>query len=286
MSPARIAPWLADLVSSTTQELRHLGHPKPGFPLTRRYVRNHARFVVAALEDKDLVTRFRVGDLPPGYGLGLDERVVEYPWLLSRAPYGRLLDAGSVLNHAHVLPIFHAHADDLTIATFAPETEAFFELGVSYVYADLRDLPFRNDWFDTVLCISTLEHVGMDISGYGGVADRGTNPRDEAALAINELRRVVRPGGRLLLTVPFGERQNHGSFRQLDRDDLDDLLSRVETRAADIEVFLYSSAGWQSADLDEARSARYHDPQARLRGVAARDQAPAARAVACAELAC
>lgn len=266
-------------------ELRHRRHPHPGFPLTRRYVRNHQQFVVAALQDEQLVARFREGELPQGYGLGFDERVVEYPWLLAHAPYRRLLDAGSVLNHVHILSSFRARADELTITTLAPEPNAFTDLGVSYVYGDLRDLPFRDRWFDTVMCASTLEHVGKDNSGYGGMGGRADEPRREAGRALAELRRVVRPGGRLLLTVPYGEREDHGSFRQLDRADLDDLLAHGGA-AAEITVFMYTAEGWRRGGLADASTARYNDPRARLDGIAAPDLAPAARAVACVELSC
>jgi hypothetical protein len=49
------------------------------------------------------------------YGVGLDERVVESPWLFSRLPSepGRLLDAGSVLNFEGLLmqPALPGQAD-------------------------------------------------------------------------------------------------------------------------------------------------------------------------------
>ena len=49
-------------------------------------------------------------------------------------------------------------------------------------------LPFDDNEFDLVLCIETIEHV-----------------RD-VQLALSELRRVLRPGGRLALTTPAASR--------------------------------------------------------------------------------
>jgi SAM-dependent methyltransferase len=46
-------------------------------------------------------------------------------------------------------------------------------------------LPFADNTFDSVLCTSVLEHV------------------DNAEYAVAEMARVLRPGGRLLITVPF-----------------------------------------------------------------------------------
>ncbi len=46
-------------------------------------------------------------------------------------------------------------------------------------------LPFQDKAFDVVLCTSVLEHV------------------DDAEAAVSEIARVLKPGGRLLITVPF-----------------------------------------------------------------------------------
>ena len=67
--------------------------------------------------------------------------------------------------------------DELTIVTLAPEPVAFTSLGVSYLYGDLRQLPFRDDWFDEVACLSTLEHVGMDNAVYGAAGPNAADAR-------------------------------------------------------------------------------------------------------------
>ena len=51
--------------------------------------------------------------------------------------------------------------ESLTITTFTEE-ENNAALGQSYVTADLRELPFADESFDTIVCVSTLDHVGMD----------------------------------------------------------------------------------------------------------------------------
>jgi SAM-dependent methyltransferase len=49
---------------------------------------------------------------------------------------------------------------------------------------DVCALPFANQWFDLILATDVIEHVEDDLS------------------ALRELRRVLKPGGSLLLTVP------------------------------------------------------------------------------------
>lgn len=268
------------LVWRDSFEYRH--YPDPGRPFGSRYQRNHRRFLAAALDNPTLLDRFRSGAaLPAGYGVGLDERVVELPWLLSRAPRGRVLDAGSALNHPHVLDRVLPLADALCSCTLAPEHRSFNERGVSYVYADLRELPFRDGWFDTVVSMSTLEHVGMDVERWGADAAPAPDPGREVDAAVRELRRVTRSGGRLLATVPYGQREDHGWLRQFDRDDVRQLADALG--ACDITVFAYDRRGWRLSSLDDATAARYQAGNRPADDPATEDLAAAARAVACVE---
>ena len=55
--------------------------------------------------------------------------------------------------------------------------------------AGVTDLPYRDGMFDKVLCVSTVEHVLEDFK------------------AVAELARVLKQGGRLLLTTEFNSRR-------------------------------------------------------------------------------
>lgn len=254
--------------------------PPPEVPFTPEYTATHHAFLEAVLDDPKLLARFAKSKaLPDGYGVGLDERVVEYPWLISRLSHGRVLDAGSVLNHPHILDRVLPEIESLTITTLQPEPQSFPERGVDYHYGDLRELPFADESFDAVVCLSTLEHVGMDNSVYGSDVPRATDPRGEARRALGELERVSAPGGKLLVSVPFGRREDHGWFRQFDADDLADLLSASRFAGAKTEIFSYSAAGWQRSLTRDAASCRYRDYHHDTTPVA--DLAAAARAVAC-----
>ena len=219
------------------------------------------------------------------YGIALDERVVEYPWMFGQGLAGRVLDAGSTLNHPHILDRALPLVDDLMIVTLEPEDDAYpLRGGVSYVYADLRALPFADQTFDLAVSISTLEHIGMDNTIYR-VDDRpATDPVAEVARAAAELRRVVRPGGRILVTVPFGRAEDHGWFRQFDAEALERLVADFGGReAAAIAFFRYHATGWQRATIREAAGVCYRDFARDPTPVA--DAAAAARAVACVSVA-
>jgi hypothetical protein len=62
--------------------------------------------------------------------------------------------------------------------------------------------------FDVVTCLSTIEHVGLDTRRYGGPGGE-TNvdidrPEKNAFSLMGKLFDLVRPGGILLISVPFG----------------------------------------------------------------------------------
>jgi SAM-dependent methyltransferase len=266
-------PWVAATAERLPPSLDRIVRP-------RRW--RQRQLVDRALGDASLVRRFRLGEpLPPEFGVGVDERAVEYPWLLAQAPAGRVLDAGSVLNHDAILDRFLPGIDELHVVTLAPERRSFPERGVSYVYADLRELPYRDGAFDTVVCVSTLEHVGMDNSGYAPGAVREADPDRQVRRAVEELRRVTAPGGRLLVTVPYGAKEDHGWLQQLDRDAMEAIVDAAGPARAAVSVFAYTRDGWQASSLEECADARYRDP---LAEPSPDDLAACARAVACIEL--
>ncbi|MBC8264042.1 MAG: class I SAM-dependent methyltransferase [Anaerolineales bacterium] len=224
--------------------------------------------------------------LPDGYGYGYDERVVEYPWTLSRLSVGegKLLDAGSVFNFREIIKHPTISSKHFTILTLAPESHAFWQRGISYHYGDLRELPFRDNWFDEIISISTLGHVGMDNRMYTGentVGEIGL----EAEKAVRELIRVLRPGGTFLASVVFGKHQlitwKDGSpfAEQFDSLLLKDLL-RVFSSCASVSTnfFKYTQSGWNVSTEEECQGLEYFNIHTAT--AYEPDNAAAARAVA------
>jgi SAM-dependent methyltransferase len=264
-------------------ERAHDGLPAaPEEPWSHAYNDAHRDFVARVLDDPRVLARFRRSDrLDAGYGIGFDERVVELPWLFTRDLSGRLLDAGSTLNHPHVLARLLPRVDELVVVTLAPEAEAHPYLGVSYLYSDLRDLPLRDGAFEHVASLSTLEHVGMDTTHFGAATERAGDPGAELARSLGELRRVLAPGGSLLLTVPVGVPEDFGWLRVFAPQDLERALQAFGPAKARVSYYVYDAGGWQVADAAAAAEARYRDPFTQPVG---EDRAVAARAVACVEL--
>jgi len=228
---------------------------------------------------------FDAKSLPTGYGFRLDERIVEYPWFLSRLPRhpGTLLDAGSILNHEFLIQHPGLASKRIFISTLAPEAECFWRYGVSYVFEDLRDSCFHDGNFDWVVSLSTVEHIGMDNTMLY-TADAGKRESDKLAYlqAITEFRRLLKAGGTLYVSMPFGKHQDHGWFQIFDAAMVDRLIETFGPTRVTETHFRYAESGWVPSDREASGDSTYFDIHKRKNYDA--DFAAASRAVVCLEL--
>jgi SAM-dependent methyltransferase len=263
-------------------------------PHSRGYEAYKDEYIGRVLRDDRLLSLFKGGKrLPGGYGFGLDERCVEYPWLLAHigAAPERVLDAGSALNHLLLLRNATLVHKKLHILTLAPEHYAFWQLGISYLYEDLRRLPMHDSLYDSVVCISTLEHVGLDSSFYTHREEHQESQPCSFVQAIKEMLRVLKPGGRLFLTVPYGRYKNIGVMQVFDDRLLQDAIDAFGPSTVSKRYYLYTGNGWQTARAEECAEAVYVEayfdyfkmpPEERPVSIPREpDNAAAARAVVC-----
>src|ERR1044072_8137440 len=216
-----------------------------------------------AVNDESLLDTFAENrSLSQGYGYRLDARIIEIPWVLSRARKtgSRFLDAGSALNYDFVLTSPALKQKQTTIVTLAPEGQAFWRMGVSYVFGDLRDLDFRDERFDAIACISTIEHIGMDNTMYAedlAIAQR--SDKSEFILAVKELKRVLKPRGSLFISFPFGRYENHGWFQKFDSSLVDTLVNAFAPSQQHEAIFQYHPNGWQLSNREACKDCEFFD---------------------------
>jgi SAM-dependent methyltransferase len=266
--------WLADGAASPFFRLR----PRPFIP---GYQTVRRRTIATAI-DRDLL---RDGnELPKGYGIAMDERVVEYPWLFARlARAGKMLDAGSTLNHGFLLKRPLLKGADLTIMTLAPEKRCYWYEGFSYVFGDLRNTMFADHVFDTVVSISTIEHIGLD-----NTMLYSANPADLESdqggfvPAVREFRRILKRGGTCFISVPFGKRDNLGWYQVFDAAMVEQVVDTFSPSSHRIDYFGYSSSGWSRGSAELLADATVYDVHSGKGW--ADDLAASSRAVACLQL--
>jgi hypothetical protein len=218
------------------------------------------------IHSPQIMTEFASGTLPPGYGVALDERLVEYPWILNQLSdrKTRMLDAGSTFNFEYMVDHRKIAKKNLTIFTYAPEPNAFTTRGVSHVYGDLRATPFKDGYFEEIVSQSTIEHIDMDNSIYGyDVSNSAATGRKSYSYlaAVIELERILAKGGLLLLTFPYGAFESHGFFQQFDNEMTDRIICLLSTSGeVDLTFFRYRSAGWTFITRDECEDASSYNP--------------------------
>lgn len=89
---------------------------------------------------------------------------------------GKLLDAGAgKLPYRHIVNGFCQEYQSIDFQKTHPD--------LTYV-GDIQQMPVASEQFDTVLCVEVLEHV------------------PDPSAALSEIYRVLKPGGRLVMTIP------------------------------------------------------------------------------------
>jgi SAM-dependent methyltransferase len=158
------------------------------------------------------------------------ERCVEVPiarYFASAAPAERTLEVGNVLSHYG--PVGHDVLDK-------------FERGPRVINEDILSFsPGKK--YELILSISTFEHIGFD--------DESEESSGKKILeAVEACKRLLAPGGRLVVTTPVGY-----------NPELDQLLA--ENRLSpQVESYLkkYGELDWREAPKAEALRSRYRHP--------------------------
>lgn len=255
-------------------------------PFCDGYTEYKERLLQSILSEPELMNRFREGTaLPEGFGARLDERIVEYPWVFSRlgTDSGLIVDAGSTFNKKSLLET--AALKDRRILVYTLETDWItYDPRLSYLFGDLRDMILRDDVTNTIVCISTLEHVGFT---YEYATYSRQNPWPHATpesylAAVAEFRRILAPGGHLLLTVPFGKYEDHGWLQQFDVAMIDKVKALFEGKVRAETYYRYIDGGWRVVPAGECADLSYFNIHET--GRFEEDGLAAARAVCCIDL--
>ncbi|MBA3672440.1 MAG: class I SAM-dependent methyltransferase, partial [Gemmatimonadaceae bacterium] len=151
----------------------------------------------------------------------VNERIVEIPFAmraLGQVPLGsRILDFGSSESTVSLsLASLGYRVTALDLSRYP-----FTHPNLDVVQEPLEDATLEPDTYDAALLISTVEHVGL-----GWYGERPGAYDDRRALA--RIAEVVRPGGIVVVTVPYGTAEVTEVQRIYDAPGLDALLEGLE----------------------------------------------------------
>jgi SAM-dependent methyltransferase len=187
----------------------------------------------------------------------LSERVVEYGFLarnlLPSRSHMKILDVGterSALTKAlskcgnnKKWEVFGIDIAKGLQRAFKEEKEEPRHL---FMRMDARFMGFRDEVFDKIICISTVEHIGIQSSHY----IVGENDVLGDVKALSEIFRILKEGGRVVLTIPYIDRStrgNHKEHRIYNSYTLSKLISRFRVKRK--EFYIYIEGKWKSCKL-------------------------------------
>ena len=103
----------------------------------------------------------------------------------------------------------------------------------------------------------------MDNERYAGAASEAQRGAPlEFLQAIEELKRVLKPGGSLYVTFPFGRYEDHGWFQQFDAALTDRLIEGFGPAQLRENVYRYFAEGWRLSSREQCADCEFFDVQA------------------------
>lgn len=164
------------------------------------------------------------------------EHRLRYLWASQAVAGKRVLDAGCGLSYGtRILASAGASCVtgvDVDQGAIEEARRRIPELAGDLQRGDIRDLPFGEDSFDVVVCFETIEHV------------------EESERALSEFRRVLGPGGLLLVSSPNPAVYPPGNEHHVHEYRPDELTAAVAARFRNVRG--YSQGAWLTSVIEAA----------------------------------
>ncbi len=188
-------------------------------------------------------------------GCGVDERVLEFPLaleILDPHQNYKILDAGAALNVDYLKESIKDAKPKFVHYTLNSDKEIPLFQGdkYSYCFGDLCAIDFKDETFDRVICISTIEHIGMDNERYG--VAQGQKGKEAYLQAVREMFRVLKKDGKMMLSFPFGgkEAQDRGWYRIFNWEDLQNIVRSIPSAGLQEKYYIYQKYWREVAKKD------------------------------------
>jgi SAM-dependent methyltransferase len=179
----------------------------------------------------------------------VSSRIIEYPFvfknLIDIPKGGKILDVGCCYS------LLSIHLASVGYKVYGLDIEEYHYIhpNFRFVKGDIRKTSFPDEYFDAVVAISTIEHVGIPFSFQKMRPFRGKSVRGDLE-AIKEIYRILKTSGIFLITLPIGERfVETRAHRIYDKKEVESLLKDFKVKS--IEVFVNKSNCWLPSTYDK-----------------------------------
>ncbi|MFX1239719.1 MAG: class I SAM-dependent methyltransferase [Promethearchaeota archaeon] len=166
--------------------------------------------------------------------INIGERIVEIPFLYKNFDFNemeKILDLGCVGSKISMqLASLGYKVVGIDYRPFI-----FKHKNLEFIQGNFFDIDLPNESFDCVICISTIEHIGLPAYNIKPF-EHGDKK------AIEKIYNLLKIGGKLILTVPFGKAIVDPFERNYDQKSLEQLIHRF--RILEFEIYERSKNGW------------------------------------------
>ncbi|MBM3255692.1 MAG: class I SAM-dependent methyltransferase [Candidatus Omnitrophica bacterium] len=176
------------------------------------------------------------------------DRYIEYPFAVRNLPKppARLLDVGCAGSFFPlILAGFGYDAFAVDIRKYAIINKIKYE-NFRFCNESIIKTGFPDNYFDAITAISTVEHIGL--SGRYGISEDSSADK----IAVAEMKRITKPNGIIILTVPFGKAKIIKPFSRIyDRDLINQLINTLKIEKE--EYYMQDSRDdWYKCTKEEA----------------------------------
>lgn len=181
------------------------------------------------------------------------ERIIERAWVLRRLEGlkigSRILDVGC----AESLVSMELASNGFLVTGVDVRHFPLSHPNFHFIQGDITTAPLEPGFFDAAILLSTIEHIGL--GWYGD-----PKGEDQQAAAMAQIYRLLKPGGRLLVTVPFGKPAITPLHRIFDPPGLRKLLEKFKIKSLEFGIKIDEKT-WRVPASEEEAGTKAHHPE-------------------------
>ena len=137
------------------------------------------------------------------------DRDVESSWALAELPTGKMRVLNFGPGPSQLISLVAARKGSSVVRFDVREVEKLVEMeDIEWICGDISEYKFGRQKFDVIVNISTVEHVGL-----GRYGDSKSDQGDLKAMQL--LKTILKPNGKMILTIPVGRDAVHGFLHRV-----------------------------------------------------------------------